>query len=118
MSIMIKGAEMPKGCAECPCILEEWMCGAKGLYVHNELINPFKERPNWCPLAEVVEVRHGHWVFCGVVDDIYGHGASCSVCGGYSEDNGYYCSCCGAKMDDALQRKTNPEAFKGGDDYE
>lgn len=70
------------------------------------------------PTADVVEVKHGHWVFCGVVDDIYGHGASCSVCGGYSEDNGYYCSCCGAKMDDALQRKTNPEAFKGGDDYE
>ena len=70
------------------------------------------------PSADVVEVRHGHWDFYGLVDDIYGHGASCSVCGGYSEDNGYYCSCCGAKMDDALQRKTNPEAFKGGDDYE
>lgn len=69
-------------------------------------------------VVDVVEVKHGHWVFCGVVDDIYGHGASCSVCGGYTEDNGYYCSCCGAKMDDALQRKTNPEAFKGGDDYE
>lgn len=64
MSIMIKGAEMPKGCAECPCILEEWMCGAKGLYVHNELINPFKERPNWCPLAEVVrckDCKYGTW---------------------------------------------------------
>ncbi len=63
------------------------------------------------PSADVVEVKHGHWVFCGIVDDIYGHGASCSICGGYTEDNGYYCSCCGAKMDDALQRKTNPEAF-------
>lgn len=61
MSIMIKGAEMPKGCAECPCILEEWMCGAKGLYVHNELINPFKERPNWCPLAEVVRCKDCKW---------------------------------------------------------
>lgn len=63
------------------------------------------------PSADVVEVKHGHWDFYGLIDDIYGHGASCSVCGGYSEDNGYYCSCCGAKMDDALQRKTNPEAF-------
>lgn len=73
---------------------------------------------NHIPPADVVEVKHGHWDFYGLIDDIYGHGASCSVCGGYSEDNGYYCSCCGAKMDDALQRKTNPEAFKGGDDYE
>lgn len=63
------------------------------------------------PSADVVEVRHGHWDFYGLIDDIYGHGASCSVCGEYSEDNGYYCSCCGAKMDDALQRKKNPEAF-------
>lgn len=66
---------------------------------------------NAIPTADVVEVKHGHWDFYGLIDDIYGHGASCSVCGGYSEDNGYYCSCCGAKMDDALQRKTNPEAF-------
>lgn len=74
-------------------------------------ISEVLRRINNQPSADVVEVKHGHWVFCGVVDDIYGHGASCSVCGGYSEDNGYYCSCCGAKMDDALQRKKNPEAF-------
>lgn len=77
-----------------------------------------QDRVRELPPADVVEVRHGHWVFCGIVDDIYGHGASCSICGGYTEDNGYYCSCCGARMDDALQRKTNPEAFKDGDDYE
>lgn len=70
------------------------------------------------PCADVVEVKHGHWDFQGLVDDIYAHGASCSVCGEYSEDNGYYCSCCGAKMDDALQRKTNPEVFKGGEEHE
>lgn len=70
------------------------------------------------PSADVVEIRHGHWNFQGLVDDIYAHGASCSVCGEYSEDNGYYCSCCGAKMDDALQRKTNPEVFKGGEEHE
>lgn len=72
-------------------------------------LGEFEERIR--ALYDVEPVRHGHWVFCGVVDDIYGHGASCSVCGGYTEDNGYYCSCCGAKMDDALQRKKNPEAF-------
>ena len=84
---------------------------------HNKItLGEFEERIK--PLYDVEPVKHGHWDFYGLVDDIYGHGASCSVCGGYSEDNGYYCSCCGAKMDDALQRKTNPEAFKGGDDYE
>lgn len=74
MSILIKGAEMPKGCAECPCILEEWMCGAKGLYVHNELINPFKERPNWCPLAEVVRCKDCKWWSeCRMLDDDNGY---------------------------------------------
>lgn len=66
-----------------------------------------------CRGIEYMPVRHGHWEFNGFVDDIYGHGASCSVCREYSEDNGYYCSCCGAKMDDKFQRRANPEAFKG-----
>lgn len=87
-------------------------------YVNEAVHKKIQMLINATESADVVEVRHGHWDFYGLIDDIYGHGASCSVCGGYSEDNGYYCSCCGAKMDDALQRKTNPEAFKGGDDYE
>lgn len=82
-----------------------------GGYLDDDMLYRIKLALGRLPSADVVEVKHGHWDFYGLIDDIYGHGASCSGCGGYSEDNGYYCSCCGAKMDDALQRKKNPEAF-------
>ena len=51
------------------------------------------------PTADVVEVRHAHWVVCGAFDDFL----KCSSCG-YDrpwqtaiEHN--YCPKCGAKMD-------------------
>lgn len=49
------------------------------------------------PAADVVEVRHGRWIF----DDFDGDGwdYQCSECGGYSKGSYDYCYHCGAKMD-------------------
>ena len=49
------------------------------------------------PPADVVEVRHGRWIF----DDFDGDGwdYQCSECGGYSKGSYDYCYHCGAKMD-------------------
>lgn len=60
---------------------------------------------NALPTADVVEVRHGHWLYDGFVDNIGEHGAECSICGAESEDNGNYCTWCGAKMDDEIQKE-------------
>lgn len=57
------------------------------------------------PPVDVMPVRHGHWVYGSDVGSIGSHGDLCSVCGGYTEDNSEYCGCCGARMDDELQRK-------------
>lgn len=48
--------------------------------------------------ADVVEVRHGHWVVCGTFDDFL----TCSVCNSNKYPFGYgfaYCPNCGARMD-------------------
>lgn len=57
------------------------------------------------PAADVRPAKHGHWIRGTEVDPTGSHGAECSVCGGYTEDNSPYCGCCGAKMDDELQRE-------------
>ena len=61
----------------------------------------FEERISELPKADVVEVRHGHWIR---YDDLV-VSCECSVCGEkfnlYEDDVfGYpYCPNCGAKMD-------------------
>ena len=60
---------------------------------------------------EFAAVRHGHWTSYGYVDSIFGYGGECSLCHQQNEDNGYYCPCCGAKMDDKMQREEDPELF-------
>ena len=46
------------------------------------------------PAADVVEVRHGHWIDVNGDRRIF----ECSVCGGISCCNEAYCNECGAKM--------------------
>ena len=68
------------------------------------------------PSADVIERKHGHWEWGGRNDYIGAHGASCSVCGQINEENGEYCSWCGARMDDEIQREI--EAEEGGYQFE
>ncbi len=56
------------------------------------------------PIADVVEVKHGEWLFEGTIEDV--HRRTCSVCNGlflvrwYDHTYEYrYCPHCGAKMD-------------------
>ena len=70
------------------------------------------------PPADVAPIRHGHWVYGSQVDPIGSHGAECSICGDYTEDNSEYCGCCGAKMDDELQRKYDDYFEEGGEENE
>ena len=52
------------------------------------------------PAADVVEVRHGHWVYEHYDD--YGHDyirEKCSLCGQVGSYNYIYCPYCGARMD-------------------
>lgn len=61
------------------------------------------------PTADVQEVRHGKWIYCGH-HEFHGHVFECSVCGrylfAYSKEDVYleypYCHC-GAKMDEEEQ---------------
>lgn len=61
------------------------------------------------PTADVVEVRHGEWVYydCVATYDGAKSGFACSVCSGFVDDNIFdmdefnkdFCGACGAKMD-------------------
>lgn len=60
--------------------------------------------------ADVQEVRHGKWIYCGH-HEFHGHVFECSVCGRYlfanSKEDVYveYPHChCGAKMDEEEQK--------------
>lgn len=57
MSVIVKGMEMPKSCADCFAISEglDW-CKATG----NEVFNPFPkdDLPSFCPLRPLPE-KHG-----------------------------------------------------------
>ena len=70
----------------------------------HEYVVPVAEL-DWLPTADVQEVRHGKWIYCGH-HDFHGHVFECSVCGRYlfanSKEDVYveypYCHC-GAKME-------------------
>ena len=49
MSVLIKGMEMPKCCAECP-LNHDAEC-----YPYNRLVceEPYTKRGDWCPLVEI-----------------------------------------------------------------
>ena len=107
MAIMIKGMEMPKGCAS--CFLKYGSCSSIRRRVNESKVGkwcPANYRHPDCPLIEVPEdvqpVKHGRWISIG-------HKLSriCSVCNcdepyKFADDdaNVYdYCPNCGAKMD-------------------
>lgn len=65
MSILIKGMEMPQGCASCPYCDRNWSkpkChakSAKGRYMAQKLFLNSR-RQDWCPLVEVP--KHGRLI--------------------------------------------------------
>lgn len=69
----------------------------------DELIEDFYVVPKSAPLADVVEVRHGRWIW-ELADNGWANHI-CSECG-YTKNTDihvrlgyYYCPICGAKMD-------------------
>lgn len=124
MSVLIKGAKMPKDCPMCP--LSHWnkldeftgcevVNGKRFAVTNDKGYAQSNTRPSWCPLVEIpphgrlidadnldVEpVRHGHWE---KKDDPYGYFDKipvCSECGRTTELRKLYAYCpnCGAKMD-------------------
>lgn len=59
MSILIKGMEMPKRCAECWLMDGEdsWCTACRGRHLCPEYRYGIKDRPDWCPLFPVPP----HW---------------------------------------------------------
>jgi len=57
MSVLIKGMDMPKGCADCPCFYDYICCQAlpdrKGHIPWGNGFDEFNERLENCPLVEV-----------------------------------------------------------------
>ena len=65
----------------------------------NGIIDLIKRQPT----ADVVEVRHGEWIYCPETINLRSH-FYCSACNGirlehYTKNNFRYCPNCGAKMD-------------------
>ena len=63
MIILIKGMEMPKNCAECPCLRRDCKDIVHG-YMCNITLGIRKNldmRPKWCPLVEVSN-PHGNLI--------------------------------------------------------
>jgi len=74
MSILIKGAEMPKNCEECPCIAWRYDDDSPACCVLQKDISDYTKRLADCPLVEI-ETPHGGLVDLnllisnGVIDD-------------------------------------------------
>ncbi len=63
-------------------------------------INALLEQIKDIPSADVIEVRHGHWI-----NDVGHTGWTCSECGDHEGNKiDKYCSNCGAKMDGEEQK--------------
>ena len=57
MSILIKGARMPRCCEVCPCNDDNWRCGALGDTFDILGIDDLERKPSDCPLVEVVRCK-------------------------------------------------------------
>ena len=108
MSVFVKGMDMPRNCADCPCgDAQDGWC-----YVHNEVLErmgngyPSTEtRPKWCPLKEV---KHGKWIKEDEMKNLGGDDRvqthmyytvyRCSNCHSIGSTDYKYCPYCGADM--------------------
>lgn len=77
MSVLIKGMEMPKGCAVCPYCDRNWSkpkCHAKsvkGRYMSQKLFLSSR-RQDWCPFVEV-PTPHGRLIDADALMDGWMH---------------------------------------------
>ena len=65
----------------------------------SEVINDFEKVIDAVPTADVVPIRHGHWVKEKPDVLIHWHCSVCKNCYYLEEPNANYCPNCGAKMD-------------------
>lgn len=110
MSILIKGAKMPKSCDKCDFIAYddeyEYECWCP--IIRSNVEEYTENKPARCPLveipsADVVKTRHAEWQLIhkdkNFIKDIY----QCSECRflvtGTQEIAFVYCPNCGARMD-------------------
>ena len=101
-------ASLPEDCTQCPCINDEyWFCQALlGLREPST-----KHRPDQCPLVEVSEPKHGHWIDKGWNGDWQfqtdgrgncWHEWECSECGFITKGAKWnFCPNCGSQMNKA-----------------
>ena len=62
-------------------------------------VNAFNHFIKTLPTADVVEVKHGTWIWAENGEEDYEQYWICSVCGEKEYFKTNYCSDCGAKMD-------------------
>ena len=80
---------------------DAWVRNATTLY--DDYIYSVENCPYHKPTADVVEVKHGYWIYDYSAGKLGGTDAplceKCSVCGEYTVDEENFCPNCGAKMD-------------------
>ena len=112
MSIIIKGMEMPYGCANCSFCsspiydakgFATYSCNVdveylRGKNITSEVLAMYdgarESFPDFCPLEEAPEQKHGKWICDGFTLH------KCSICGfedAFCKPNNF-CANCGAKM--------------------
>ena len=95
--IAIKGMTMPRNCYEC------WFKDANRCYLNILQRIESVDRPEWCPLVETIEPKHGRWskeMVCYEDENGYFHfGYQCSQCKAILNKT-KRCGECGAIMDE------------------
>jgi len=99
--VAIKETSMPKYCNDCDFVIDSMgYCERANEQIPNyDFFSETNERPNFCPLVEIEERKHGKWEH----DKLFGECAYvCSFCHTIwtsSEiENMHYCPTCGAEM--------------------
>lgn len=103
MSILVKGIDMPKACADCPCFYDNLCCNAlpygEGAFSDHKGFDEYEGRLPNCPLEEATEeVEHGRWLDLDAAPGGLFY-ATCSVCGERQViEVANYCPMCGANL--------------------
>ena len=81
MSIIIKGAQMPKNCLDCPVYDNyNYYCKQYALDIPARYDHDGLKRPEWCELSELPE-HHGRLIDADAMKNLW---AGCSINGSIS----------------------------------